>query len=257
MVVNVLELKIDDITPDISHIITEDDEPVDNIPSSKQQRFFVSPLYDSNVLKRPFLADVNIGIFYTPKGTPIVPDMFLSLNVEPAKDWWEKKNRSYFVWEFGKPPDVVVEIVSNFEGDELGGKKKKYASMGIHYYVVYDPQLLIQDKELQVYENYVGEFLPRPDHRLPRIGLSLTLWEGVFEERFDRWLRWCDAEGNLLHTGTEQAGKERQRTEQERQRAQEAQQRADQEQQRAQEAQQRVDLLAAKLRELGIDPGKL
>lgn len=243
MVEQVLEHLLDDITPDISHIITEDDEPVDNIASSKKQRCMVNPLYDTDVLDRPFFADVNVGIFYALNQPPVVPDMFLSLGVEPARDWWEKKNRSYFIWEFGKPPDVVVEIVSNVKGDELDGKKKKYAQMGVHYYAVYDPQLLIQDKELQVYENYVGEFLPRPDHKLPRIGLELTLWLGYFEDRYDVWLRWCDKDGNLLLTGTEQAEQARQRTEEERQ--------------RAEKATKRAELLAAKLRELGIDPNQL
>lgn len=91
MVEQVLEHLLDDIAPDISHIVTEDDEPVDNIASSKQQRFLVIPLYDTDVLKRPFLADVNVGLFYSPSTPPLVPDMFLSLGVEPAKDWWEKR----------------------------------------------------------------------------------------------------------------------------------------------------------------------
>ncbi len=236
MVEKIIDHLLDDIAPDISHIITEDDEPVDNITSSKNQRCLVNPLYDNNVLARPFFADVNVGVFYSPSTPPLVPDMFLSLGVEPAKDWWEKKHRSYFVWEFQKPPDVVVEIVSNLKGDELDGKKKKYAQMGVHYYIVYDPQMLIQNKQLQVFENYVGEFLPRPDHKLPRIGLSLSIWHGVFEDREDDWLRWCTIEGVLLLTGREQAEQERQRAEQERQRS---------------------ELLAAKLRELGIDPATL
>ncbi len=35
-----------------------------------------------------------------------------------------KKHRSYFMWEFGKPPEVVIEIVSNREGEELERKLK-------------------------------------------------------------------------------------------------------------------------------------
>lgn len=115
--------------------------------------------------------------------------------------------------------------------------------MGIHYYVVYDPEKLIQDKELQVYENYVGEFLPRPDDNLPRIGLQLTLWAGRFEERYDIWLRWCDRDGKMLRTGSEQAESERQR--------------AENEHLRAEAAVKQAELLASKLRELGIDPDKL
>jgi hypothetical protein len=59
-------------------------------------------------------------LFYQVKGEPIVPDVLLSLNVQRAEDWTEKRNRSYFVWELGKVPDVCIEIVSNTEGDEVG-----------------------------------------------------------------------------------------------------------------------------------------
>jgi hypothetical protein len=61
------------------------------------------------------------------------------------------------------------------------------------------------------------------------------------------WLRWWDKSGNLLLWSSEQAEQERQIAEQERQIAKEERQRADREYQRAEK-------LAAKLRELGIDP---
>jgi hypothetical protein len=239
----------DDIRPDISHIITEDDTPVDNLPSEKAQRLLVEPLYTSN-LERPFLAAANVGLFGALYQPPLVPDMMLSLCVEIAEEWLAREHRSYFIWEFGKVPDVVIEIVSNTEGDESDRKLQRYAQWGAPYYVIYDPQLLIQQMELVVYELHVGQYLPRPDYRLPRINLSLTLWEGVFEDKFDRWLRWCDGDGNLFFTGAELAQQERQRAEQERQRA-------EQERQRAEQAQSRAERYAAQLRALGIDPDQL
>lgn len=105
----------------------------------------------------------------------------------------------------------------------------------------------ILTKELVVYELHVGQYLPRPDYRLPRIKLGLTIWAGVFEDKFDRWLRWCDAEGNLLHTSAELAKQERQRAEQE-------QQRAEQERQRAEQAQARADRYAANYAPLALIP---
>ncbi len=265
------------IRPDISYIITEDDEPVDSIRSEKNQRLLVHTLYISD-LQRPFLAAANVGLFGAVSQQPMVPDVMLSLGVTVADDWWARENRSYFIWEFGKVPDVVIEIVSNTEGEEGGRKLLRYAQWGVPYYVIYDPQLLIQEEELVVYELHVGQYLPRPDDRLPRINLALTIWAGVFEDKFDRWLRWCDAEGNLLYTGAELAEQERQRAEQERQRAeqerqraeqehqraeQESQraeqerQRAEQESQRAEQTQARADRYAAQLRALGIDPDQL
>jgi Uma2 family endonuclease len=109
-------------TPDIAQLVTEDDTPVDNLPSEKQQRLLVEPLYSSWDAGRPFLAASNVGIFSAVNRPPVVPDMFLSLDVQVAEDWWARQHRSYFLWEFGKPPDLVVEIVSNMEGEETGRK---------------------------------------------------------------------------------------------------------------------------------------
>lgn len=240
--------------PDVSHIITEDDEPVDNLPSEKQQRLLVEPLYVSSVLPRPFIAAANVGIFYAINQPPVVPDMFLSLGVEVADDWWAQEYRSYFLWEFGKPPDVVVEIVSNRRGGEMSHKFARYAQVGVSYYVIFDPQLLVQSTALRVYELHAGEYRPRPDLRLPRIDLAMTLWEGTYEDKPDRWLRWCDNTGALFPTGAERAEQAQQRAEKERNRAEKQRQRADYEQQRAEQERQRAERLAARLRELGVDP---
>ncbi|NJN57703.1 MAG: Uma2 family endonuclease, partial [Leptolyngbyaceae cyanobacterium SL_5_9] len=134
---------------DISHLVIEDDTPVDNFQSELQQRLLVEPIYSSKALPLPFLAAANVGLFYKLKGDPIVPDMLLSLGVQRAVDLSERRNRSYFVWEFGKVPEVCIEIVSNAEGDELILSKKSqqkgkvtckkdiYAQIGVPYYVVF------------------------------------------------------------------------------------------------------------------------
>jgi hypothetical protein len=85
--------------PDISHLVTEDDDPVDNLISEKQQRLLVLCLYSSLSLEVPFLATANVGLFYALKQPALVPDMMLSLDVEVADDWEKKEHRSYFVWE--------------------------------------------------------------------------------------------------------------------------------------------------------------
>ena len=223
--------------PDMSHIITEDDEPVDNLFSAKQQRLLVEPLYTAWQEERVFLADANVGVFRGLHLPPLVPDMFLSLDVRVGdEDWWLKENRSYFIWVHGKPPDVVVEVVSNEKGGELDRKMREYAWMGIPYYVVYDPEpTSIQSKPLIVYELVVGEYMPQPDFQLAKIDLSLRLWDGIFEDGQAVWLRWADGEGNLFPTGAELAEQERERADKEHERA---------------------ERLAAKLRELGVDPAE-
>jgi Uma2 family endonuclease len=198
--------------PDISQLITEDDTPVDNIFSGIQQRLLVESLYSSWKPARPFMAASNVGLFSTLHEPPIVPDMFLSLDVQPAEDLWAKEHRSYFIWEFGKSPEVVVEIVSNTEGGETDKKFRKYARLGIWYYVIYDPQRLVQEDELRVYESSIGRYVLNHERRLTQVGLLATVWEGIFEGQNARWLRWCDEQGRMLLTGDERAEQERQRS---------------------------------------------
>ncbi len=247
--------------PDISHIVTEDDEPVDNIYSAKQQRLLVETLYTSWQLDRPFVADANVGIFSTTRQPPLVPDMLLSLDVTIAEDWYAKENRSYFLWEFGKPPDVVVEVVSNKKGGEADRKLREYARMRIAYYAIYDPLQQVQSEDLRVYELYVSEYVPQADNFLQKIGLELVLWDGIYEAKAGIWLRWRDANGVLLPTGAEAAQAAQEQAAQAQEQAAQAQEQAAQERERAEraeqvavEAQSRAERLAAQLRALGIEP---
>jgi Uma2 family endonuclease len=226
--------------PDISNIVTEDDTPVDNLPSEKQQRLLVEPLYSTWTRDQLFLAAANVGIFSAVNRPALVPDVFLSLDVQIAEDWWERAHRTYFMWEFGKPPDVVIEIVSNKRGQELSKKLPQYARIGVPYYVIYDPQRLIQAETLVVYELVVGEYVRKQDNRLEKVGLELALWEGMFEGKYDQWLRWHNFEGQLILTGAERAEQEHQR--------------AEQEHQRAEQEHQRAERLMTQLRALGIEP---
>lgn len=236
---------------DISHLVIEDDTPVDNFQSEVQQRLLVEPVYSSKALPSPFLAAANVGLFYKLKGDPIVPDVLLSLGVQRAEDLSQRRNRSYFVWEFGKVPDVCIEIVSNQEGDELTlsqksqqkgkevCKKDIYAQIGVPYYVVFDPLRQIQGERemnralLRVWTLTSGRYVELTPVEgivelgqpvwLETVGLGLTLWEGQFEEAVSRlWLRWCDRQGQVIPTGAE-----------------------------------RADRLAEKLRQMGINPDEV
>ena len=248
---------------DISHLVIEDDTAMDNFQSEEQQRLLVEPLYSSKLLPAPFLAAANVGLFYKLKGDPIVPDMLLSLGVQRPDDFSQRRNRSYFVWEFGKVPEVCIEIVSNQEGDELSlsrrsqqkgkitTKKEIYAQIGVRYYVVFDPLQQVQGEMagalLRVWsisaDGYT-ELTPTQGITsieqsvwLNGIGIGLSLWEGQFEEEVTRlWLRWCDREGQVIPTGAE--GREIER-------------------QRADEAELRAQRFAERLREMGINPNEI
>jgi Uma2 family endonuclease len=223
--------------PDVSGLVTEDDAPVDNILSEKQERLLTEPLYSSwagppplnegdDGQRRRFAALANVGLFPSPGEPPLVPDMMLSLDVAIAEDLTEKKNRSYFVWQFGKPPEVVVEIVSNTEGGELGERFRRYRRMRVSYYIVYDPLRMLGEPSLRSFELRGDLYVPIDRPWLESIGLGLLEWEGVFEGLRGTWLRWCTRDGRVVPTGAE----------------------------RAEVAEARAERLAARLREMGIDP---
>lgn len=72
--------------PDTNQLVTEDDTPVDNFASAKQQRLLVSSLY-SSAQEQTFLAEANVGIYYADPQPAIVPDIFLSLDVQVPENW--------------------------------------------------------------------------------------------------------------------------------------------------------------------------
>lgn len=270
---------------DVHTLITEDDEPVDNIFSEKQQRLLTTPLYDSWQSERKFLALANVGIFTDDKEKPIVPDMMLSMDVELTKENWPDEHRSYLMWEFEKAPEIVIEVVSNNIGKENSAKKRRYAQIGVFYYVIFDPILYLSKEPLIIYQLADDHYIPYIGTVFPNIGLGLKQWFGTFQDEEATWLRWTDLQGSLILTGAEQADLARQQTDLARQQADLAHQQADLARQQADLARQETEeqrlkalrateradlaekaaqkernekeLLMAKLRALGIDPNQI
>jgi Uma2 family endonuclease len=248
------------------HLITEDDEPVDNVFSEKQQRLLVEPLYTGVSLwntppERTFIACCNVGIFAANQNPAIVPDALLSVNVSNRRTMDFGKIWSYFAWYFGKLPDVVIEIVSNRKGGEMERKVREYARLHIPYYVVFDPFGELRGETLVLHELYRGVYKPVSDFWFEELNIGLRLWEGEYEDIQDRWLRWCDARGNVIPTGVELSAQERSRADEAVSRADEAVSRADEAVSRASELdselqaeRERSARLAEQLRALGINP---
>ena len=258
----ILTLAPEDI-PDVEHLITEDDTPVDMF-AEKQQRLLTTALYESwhgPGDSRPFLAASNVGIFYSIHQPPLVPDMFLSLDVKLPEDLWAKQGRSYFTWTYGKPPDVVIEVVCNTLEGEIDTKMERYAWFGVPYYVIFDPIEQVQKGVLRAYELMpTRTYRERSPHILPGTGLGLRLWQGVFERREAPWLRWQDASGALILVWEEREEQirrirqARERAQQAREQTEQARTRAQQARERAQQERARAKRLAALLRAHGISP---
>lgn len=227
-------------------IITEDDTPVDNYTTEQHSGLQTDTLYDSwvhSVYGKAFIVAADVGIFSSPDEPPIVPDFFLSLGVTKPTDRRPKRNRSYFIWEVGKVPAVVVEIVSNQQGEEEGYKKRRYADLGIRYYAVFDPLHEVNSQTLRLYQlqddHDANHYVEMSDHWMPEVELGLMVWHGEHQGVYGEWLRWCDQNGVPIPTGQERVEQEQLRAEQERQ--------------RAEQERQRAERLAAKLRSLGIE----
>jgi Uma2 family endonuclease len=228
----------------VNHLITEDDEPVDNFFQDKQANLLTDALNVSWEKGRPFISAADVGIFATNQEHAVVPDVLLSVGVNFPEDVLEKSQRSYYMWQFGKPPEVVIEIVSNLEGGEEGEKLQRYARIKVPYYVIYDPRMLLSQRPLRVRQLSGASYVDKLDAWFPELELGLTIQPGVYDGMQANWLRWCDRQGGVLLTGAELAEAEGARADAE-------SRRADAESRRAEAERERRLALEARLRELG------
>jgi Uma2 family endonuclease len=211
----------------------ETDEPVESPYHSRQHRLLTTPLENSWTppaaagagRERRFWVDSDVGMYGDPF-TCLVPDVFVSLDVSPPT---REVRRTYFFWVYRKPPEIVVEIVSGPDGNELTHKKEQYAAWGIKYYVVFDPGRHLGADDLHIFVLDKGRYRNHRGTFFPELGVGLTRWRGEYSNAHDEYIRWCDRDGKLLPTGRE-------------------------ERDRADAEKRRADQLMARLRELGIEP---
>jgi Uma2 family endonuclease len=117
-----------------------------------------------DMLKNHFRArpDVYVSgnlLLYYEKGNPkksVAPDVFVVFGIET------KRRRTYLMWEEGKGPDFVLELVSkNTYKEDLGRKKNLYASvLSVKEYYLYDPDGRYLQPSLQGYRLADGVYYP-------------------------------------------------------------------------------------------------
>ncbi len=194
--------------PSYDGLVTEDHKPVESILFEKLYRLLTQPLYANwpgPGEGRTFLVLANVGWFYKEKTPAVCPDCLLSLDVTYPPDLHVKQGHSYYQWRMGKPPDVVIEMVSDKRGGEDSFKRDLYARQGVPYYAIYDPEHRLSEETLRTLELSGGAYRPVAPGPWPTVGLGLRLWRGVFEKHGDEWLRWCDANGEIIPTAEERA----------------------------------------------------
>jgi Uma2 family endonuclease len=194
--------------------------------------------------RQDFYAFGNLTIYYSPEqvksNTFRSPDFFVVLNTD------RKPRKSWVVWEEGgKYPNVIIELLSPSTATvDRTTKKEIYQDIfRTPEYFWFSPDTL-EFQGFYLNNGEYGEIQPNEQGRLWSKQLQLFL--GIHEQN----LRFFTPEGELVPTPKESAQTEKQQREVTQQQLEAAQQQLEAER-------QQKDKLAAKLRELGIDPETL
>jgi Uma2 family endonuclease len=242
--------------PSAEELPDSDETPVDN-----ELQELIPGLLKSILLilwseRMDWLFGIDMGIYHDPDQPPIVPDGFLSLGVDRFYD--EELRPSYVLWDENVVPIFALEIVSQTYRKEYTKKKDEYADLGILYYVIYSSRRRRKPR-LEIYKLVDGNYVLLSGNPLwmPEIGLGIGCETGKYSGVTREWLYWYNEEGERYPTPEEWVKQETQRAIQAKQETLQAQQSALQAQQAAIQAEERTERLAAKLRELNIDPDSL
>lgn len=146
-----------------------------------------------------WLFAVNLGIYPDPYEPAIAPDAFLSLGVERVREN-NKLRLSYLLYQEKVMPQWVLEVVSKKPGGEYSTKFRRYAEMGVLYYVIYNPSHYRRDKHemFEVYRLEKGKYILQVGNPvwMPEIGLGIG-HEKSHQEGVNRdWLFWYNEEGD-------------------------------------------------------------
>jgi Uma2 family endonuclease len=234
--------------PDHTQLPESDGTFVKNFQEHPQSLLLTSsirPVLDQLHPDKQYCIGQDSGIYWRltdpPERGAEAPDWFYVPNVPPTLDG--KGRRSYVLWKEIIAPLIAIEFVSGDGSEERdttspfvgeGSKAGKFwvyeQAIRIPFYAIYE----VEKASVEVYEliaNHYQKLEPneRGHYSIPPLGVELGIWQGYEANQNLPWLRWWDSTGNLLLSGNERAEQEK----------------------------QRADLLAAKLRELGIDPESL
>lgn len=196
----------------------------------------------------------NLLIYYE-KGNPlksVAPDVFVVFGV-PGHD-----RSSYKIWEEGKAPDMVIEIISGSTWKKDLNNVSLYRRLGVKEYFLFDPLDKYLDPVLRGYRlDKTGRYRQTRVAKLPggilktdslQLGLELRAESGQLR-LYDPKLR----EYLLSHSEEKQGRlKEKQGRLQEKARAEKEKARAEKEKARAEKAEEEIRRLTEKLKALGL-----
>lgn len=253
--------------PSAEELPCSDDTPVDSELQELIPGLLKSILLILWAQRMDWLFGIDMAIYFDPDLPPIVPDGFLSLGVERFYD--EELRPSYVLWDELVVPSIVLEVVSANYRQEYTTKLHQYAELGVLYYVIYNSQRRRKPK-LEIYKLANGNYQLQAGNPLwlPEIGLGIGYERGDYGGVTRDWLYWYDENNQRYPTPPEWVKLEQQRTqleivktrqaqvesEQARIQAEQAKLESEQAKVESERARERAERLAAKLRDLGIDP---
>jgi Uma2 family endonuclease len=205
------------------------DEPVESILQPLLAAALTEALELAGIITPLMLIATNMALSVRINGKTTVkaPDWFFVPQVLPVGKGVIR--RSYTPHQEGEIPTLVMEFLSDTDGGEYSSRPSQpFGKMWFYekiikvpIYVIFDPRSgLLEVHRLNAEGNYQLESLDDNNrYFISALGLYLGVWEGQRLEQDTYWLRWWDQEGNLLFWGSEKVVLEKQRAEQEKQRA--------------------------------------
>jgi Uma2 family endonuclease len=224
--------------PDHTQLPDKDGDFVRNFQEPAQTRLLTDSLEPTLAVLHPdgqYAVGRDCGIYWRLTDPPLegckAPDWFYIPGVPPTLHG--QVRRSYVMWQELIAPRMIIEVVSgdgSEERDRTPWKGKFWIyeqALRTPYYAIYE----VDPGRVEVNRLVDNEYVRMPANErghypIGFLGVELGIWQGRFENMDFPWLRWWDANGQLLPTAAE----------------------------RAEEAVRRAERLATRLRELGVDP---
>jgi Uma2 family endonuclease len=223
--------------PNQEQLPCDDGEPMETQRHKMQMDLLIEVLYPWLEQRDNGYVGGNMFVYYSSQQLKNQdfrgPDFFAVLDVPKGE------RKSWVVWDEGKAPDVIIELLSESTAQQDKTIKKLIYQnqMRIPEYFWYDPFAPDDWQGFQLVGGFYQALNLINDHYVSeKLNLALVRWSGDYEGVEAVWLRWVTLDGKLLPTKSERLRQAEDREEQ---------------------AQAQAEKLAAKLREMGINPDNL
>jgi Uma2 family endonuclease len=224
--------------PNQEQLPCDDGEPMETQRHKMQMDLLIEVLYPWLEQRDNGYVGGNMFVYYSSQQLKNQdfrgPDFFAVLDVPKGE------RKSWVVWDEGKAPDVIIELLSESTAQQDKTIKKLIYQnqLRIPEYFWYDPFAPDDWQGCQLVGGSYQALNLIKDHYYvsEKLNLALVRWSGDYEGVKAVWLRWVTLDGKLLPTKSE---------------------RLRQAEDRAEQAQAQAEKLAAKLREMGINPDNL